>query len=94
MSNTDLAALRQQMKEFMAETKKLKSHFAKMEAYYSDWEDRLVRIEKAICEAEDETGLTREEIIQPPNAEDIFDQFIAEQEKTPENIFGGLLRGE
>jgi predicted nuclease with TOPRIM domain len=94
MSNTDIAALRQQLKEFMSETRKLKSHFAKMESYYSDWEDRLVKIEKAICEAEDEIGLTYEEIIQQPNAEDVFDQFMTEQEKTPENIFGGLLRGE
>lgn len=50
--------------EHKVEGKKIISHFNQMEKYYSDWEDRLVEIDRAIQEAENITGLPREEIIQ------------------------------
>lgn len=69
----DLDALRRAVAEHRAEGKKIISHFKKMEDAYSDWEDRLIQIEKAIEEAEQITGIAKEEII---NTKDIVDELL------------------
>jgi len=55
--------LRQQIATVMEEGKKIKSHLTKLEEYYSDWQDRLYKIELKIQEVEKDTGLDKEEII-------------------------------
>lgn len=55
--------------------KKIINHFKRLESEYSDWEDRLIEIEAAIEEAEEITGLKKEEIIKP--AEHIFDDLLS-----------------
>jgi septal ring factor EnvC (AmiA/AmiB activator) len=45
--------------------KNLLSNLTRIEKEYSDWEDRIVEIEKAIQEVEDDTGLSKEDIVKP-----------------------------
>lgn len=62
-----------ELKEAIAKHKeegaKIIRHFRKMEEYYSEWEDRLNQIELAIQEAENISGVTKQEILAP---RDIF----------------------
>lgn len=46
------------------EGKRLIRHLKRIEEEYSDWEDRTVQIENAIAQAELDTGLTKEEILE------------------------------
>jgi ribulose 1,5-bisphosphate carboxylase large subunit-like protein len=61
--------IKKAIKEHWEEGKKIISHFQKMEEGYSDWEDRLIEIENAIVEYEDETGLSKEEVLKAPAKE-------------------------
>lgn len=63
--------------EHREEGRKIIRHFKRLEQEYSDWEDRLVEIDRAIEECEKQTGLAKEEIVAPKNTvdsiiEDIF----------------------
>lgn len=60
----DLDQLREDIIKHKEEGKKIISHFKKLEEYYSDWEDRMNAIENRISEAEDSSGLTKQEITQ------------------------------
>jgi chromosome segregation ATPase len=52
------------------EAKKLASHLKRMLDEYGDFEDRINAIDQAICEAEKELNLSREEILNPPTVID------------------------
>lgn len=54
---------------------KIQSHYKKLELEYSDWEDRVNELDKIISKAEDEYGLTKEEILTEPTpfGDDISD---------------------
>lgn len=52
--------------------KKIASHYKRLEKEYDDWQDRLYEIEKLIAQAEEDTGLTKEEIIAPTREVDEF----------------------
>lgn len=67
----DLQELRDEIVEIKKEGEKIISHFNKMQEYYSDWEDRLLKIEYAILEAEEQHGLTREEVVEYNALDDI-----------------------
>ena len=58
----DLRELRKEILAHKEEGKKIISHFKKLEEYYSDWEDRFNTIEKKITQAEEDHGLTRDEV--------------------------------
>jgi uncharacterized protein YydD (DUF2326 family) len=60
----DLHAIREEIVKHVDEGKKIISHYNKMLEYYSDWEDRLNAIDKKIAEAEEATGLTKDEIVE------------------------------
>lgn len=59
------------------EGEKIQSHYKRLEKGYSDWEDRLIAIENAITQLEDDAGLTKEELlakpVKPPKEEKEFD---------------------
>lgn len=58
----DLADLRERIEKHKEDGEKIISHFNKMQEYYSNWEDRLLVLEKEISEAESTLGLTKEEV--------------------------------
>lgn len=74
MSKT-LDELRAEIAAVKEEGRKIISHFKKMQEYYSDWEDRLNKIELEISQAEKELGLTKE-VIESPREE--FADFLNE----------------
>ena len=55
--------MREEILELKEQGKKIISHYKKLEEYYSEWEDRLYKIELKIQEIEKDTGLDKEEII-------------------------------
>ena len=62
-SNLDkLATVKKEIKEVVSEGRKIVAHYKKLAEYYDSWQDRVNKIELAIQELEDETGLTKEEI--------------------------------
>lgn len=72
-----LAELRQRIKACREEGKKIIASYKRFEREYDSWEDQVNEIEKAILIAEEETGLTKEEIIKEP---DILDDILGELE--------------
>ena len=62
--------MREEILNLKSEGKKIVSHYTKLEEYYSDWEDRLYKIEKKIQIAESELGLDKQEIEQYDALED------------------------
>ena len=70
MTLDDVRAMVQEVRE---EGLTIQRHYKRLEQEYSDWEDRVNELEKIIAQAEDDTGLTKEEIVTPPSAfDDIF----------------------
>lgn len=57
------------------EGKRLIRHLKRIDQEYSDWEDRTIEIEAAISQAELDTGLTKEEIIQPKEVDALQEAF-------------------
>lgn len=53
---------REEGRKIINEITKITSHFKKMEEYYSEWEDRLNDIQKAINEKSEETGIPPDKI--------------------------------
>jgi len=49
------------------EGRKIISHFNRLEREYSDWEERVLELENAIQQAQEDAGLTKEEIVQQIN---------------------------
>lgn len=66
--------LRKAIKLHWEEGQKIQSHYRRLEKGYSDWEDRLIAIENAITELEDEAGLSKEELLAKPTKEAIAPQ--------------------
>lgn len=64
--------LREQLQKLKEEGEKLVSHQRKLFEYYSDWEDRFLTLENEISAKEDETGLTRQEIVEYNPMDDVF----------------------
>lgn len=58
--------LQKAVKLHWEEGEKIQSHYKRLEKGYSDWEDRLLAIENAIVALEDQTGLTKEEVLVKP----------------------------
>lgn len=61
--------LRKAIKLHWEEGESIQRHYKRLEKGYSDWEDRLVAIENAIDEMEQESGLSKEELIAKPTKE-------------------------
>lgn len=61
--------LKKAIKLHWEEGEKIQSHYKRLEKGYSDWEDRLIAIENAITQLEDEAGLSKEELLQKPPKE-------------------------
>jgi predicted nuclease with TOPRIM domain len=73
-SEMTLDDVRELVKEVRAEGLQIQSHYKRLEKEYSDWEDRVRDLENIIAQAEEDTGLSKEEIITTPSPlEDIFD---------------------
>lgn len=64
-----LEDLRKLIKEYREQTLVLKSNFERIQKEYEDWEDRVAELDKVISQAEEETGITKEEIDIPPKQE-------------------------
>lgn len=60
----DLDELRAEVKAVREKGLRIQSHYRKLEQDYSDWEDRLNKLDKAFIAAEEELGLTKQEILQ------------------------------
>lgn len=58
----DLNELREEIIKHKEEGIKIIAHFKKMEEYYNDWQDRLYALEKKITEAEEQHGITQEQV--------------------------------
>lgn len=71
-SEIDLSDLRKRIQKHKEDGAKIISHFKKLEEYYSDWEDRLLELDKAISEAESTLGLTKQEVVEYNALEDAF----------------------
>ena len=61
-AEVDLQALKKEIAQHREEGNKLISHHKKMLEYYSDWEDKLVAIDKKIEQAMSDHGLSRQEV--------------------------------
>lgn len=62
----------------------IQRHYKRLEQEYSDWEDRVVYVEKVISQMEDDSGISREEIYAPSSVlDDILD--FAPQASTVED---------
>lgn len=48
-----------------------KSHFRKMEEYYSDWEDRMNAIQNKVNQAEEEHGISAEKLLEYDLTQDL-----------------------
>lgn len=73
-SEMTLDDVRELVKEVRAEGLQIQSHYKRLEQEYSDWEDRVRDLEKIIAQAEEDTGLSKQEIIAVPSPlGDIFD---------------------
>ena len=59
----NLQELREEIVRLREDGKKIMHHYKKLDEYYSDWQDRLYKIELKIQEIEKDTGLDKEEII-------------------------------
>lgn len=58
----NLQELREEIIALKKEGQIIMSHYKKLDEYYSDWEDRLYKIEKKIQEAEEQYNIPKEEI--------------------------------
>lgn len=59
MNLDDVRAL---VKEVREEGLRIQRHYKRLEEEYSDWEDRVWKLDQMLSKLEDETGLTKEEI--------------------------------
>lgn len=57
-----LEALRKQSKFLMEEGRSIQNHYRRIEREYSDWEDRIVALDKKFHELELETGIATPEL--------------------------------
>lgn len=65
--------LKEAIKAHRQRGKNLLSNLNRIEQEYSDWEDRTIEIEKAIVQAEEDIGISKEEIEKETNiTEEIF----------------------
>lgn len=68
--------LRKAIKLHWEEGEKIQRHYKRLEKGYSDWEDRLIDIENAVSKLEEESGLTKEELLaKPPKQEKPAEDF-------------------
>ena len=65
----------------------IQSNYKRLEQEYSDWEDRVNELNKIIQQAEDDAGITKEEIYSKP---DIIDDILDMQDSSEE---GDILDG-
>jgi len=86
--------VRAAVRQLHEEGKRIQSHYKRLDQEYSDWEDRLNALDVAIHEAELETGLKREEIINPMSNELTDDLGSIEIEETDDEILEKILRGD
>lgn len=62
MTLDDVRALVRTVRE---EGLRIQSHYKRLEEEYSNWEDQIVEVENIISQMQEDTGITREEIITP-----------------------------
>lgn len=74
--------VRAMVKTLREEGLQIQSHYKRLEQEYSDWEDRLYALDKIISQAEEETGLTKEQIIEP---DDPFMEFMENDDSEGQN---------
>ncbi len=46
----------------------IQSHYKRLEQEYSDWEDQINEIEKIILQMQEDSGITKQEIYEPPKS--------------------------
>jgi predicted nuclease with TOPRIM domain len=76
MTLDDVRAL---VRKLHKEGLQIQSHYKRLDKEYSDWEDRLNELDKIISQAEDETGLSKQQIMEPENP---FDSLLDEVEES------------
>lgn len=59
-------------RKLVAELNKIRAHAAKMEEYYSAWEDELALIHNMIVKASAEHGITQDKVEEYDALEDVF----------------------
>lgn len=61
-----LDEVRAEVKAAREQGLRIQSHYKKLEKEYSDWEDRINKLDILLNQAEDEFGLTKKEILTNP----------------------------
>lgn len=59
----------------------IQSHYKHIEKLYEEWEDDMVKVEKLVDQLREDSGLTKEEIYEPP---------IVEKKKKVNSVFEDL----
>jgi predicted nuclease with TOPRIM domain len=75
MSLDDVRALVHSVRE---EGLRIQRHYKKLEEEYSDWEDRVWKLDKILLEMEEKTGLSKQEIEKDTDNEYIPDELFSE----------------
>lgn len=78
----DLAELRAEVKAVHEQGLRIQSHYRKLEQEYSDWEDRLNKLDAAINNAENELGLNKAQVLQEPTPFGDLPMFEDDNEKS------------
>ena len=72
--------VRKLVKEVREEGLKIQSHYKRLEQEYSDWEDRVYELDKILSRAEEDTGISKEEIYREPTELDDVDLSSLEED--------------
>lgn len=82
-----LDELRDTIRVVKEEGRKIQLHYKRLEQEYSDWEDRVRDIEEAIAQAEEDTGITKEEIYNGASSDEFTDMLGEEEDETIDEDF-------
>ena len=56
--------LKEGIEKVKAQAQNIRSNLTRIETEYQDWEDRVKELEEAIFQAQEDAGLTKEEIVE------------------------------
>lgn len=86
-----IAKHKEEGRKLIAEMKRLQSHFEKMQAYYSDWEDDMTTLERLVDDTKKEHGLPIEKIEEYDALDDILSDIGEKKQPELADILGGMF---
>ena len=94
LDDLTLDEVRAMVRQLRDEGLKIQSHYKRLDQEYGDWEDRLNALDQAISQAEIDTGLKREEIIDHKHNEltDELGEVISDDDD--EDLMQRILNGD